>query len=376
MTSSPPSPRFIVVQPTAPTYRLDLFERLAAQLGENFTVYASQQDMGVLSAMTTPARWERRLGALGPLLPGLEWQTGAASIPFERRDVLVVSGAPRNLSNLVLLIRAKLKGARTIWWGHYWSSTSRSWRAAIRFALMRLADHLLFYTDMEVQEYRARTPRRALKPASGLNNGVATTEIVRFRAPFSGQERAGRVLFIGRLTEKAELNLLLHALATPDCAGVILEVIGDGSLRTALEQLAATLGVGDRIVWHGGMADEAAIGAVANRCGLFVYPGGVGLSLIHAMAYGLPAVVHDDRWGHMPEIAALRPGVNGVTFRRGDAGALAAAIRNALGDPNRLESMSAAAVATTDRTFNTEDMAKRFLAALSGTGGGRGRHSP
>ena len=32
-------------------------------------------------------------------------------------------------------------------------------------------------------------------------------------------------------------------------------------------------------------------------------PGAVGLSLIHAMAYGLPCLVHSNRLQHMPEIA-------------------------------------------------------------------------
>ena len=36
---------------------------------------------------------------------------------------------------------------------------------------------------------------------------------------------------------------------------------------------------------------------------IFVYPGEVGLSLIHAMAYGLPCLVHSDRLKHMPEIS-------------------------------------------------------------------------
>jgi glycosyltransferase involved in cell wall biosynthesis len=356
--------RFILVQPTIPTYRTGLFERLAASLGDAFVVYASRQDMGVLNTSDAPAPWERRLGRMKPLFLGLDWQAGAASIPFDARDVIVVPGGPRNLSALVLLARAKLKGARTIWWGHYWSSTSRSWRAAIRFALMRLADQLLFYTDQEVDEYRARTPQRAQKPAEGLNNGIATKEIVDLRTRFLASERGRNVLFIGRLTEKAELETALHALARPACREVTLHVIGDGDRRSALRRRASELGVEGQVEWWGGLVDEAAIAAVANRCALFVYPGGVGLSLIHALAYGLPAIVHDDRWNHMPEIAALQSGVNGLTFRMGDADGLAEAIANTLSDASTLEAMSAAATRTTDQTFNTDDMARRFLDAL------------
>ena len=71
------------------------------------------------------------------------------------------------------------------------------------------------------------------------------------------------------------------------------------------------------------MAEEPDIAQIANRCRLFVYPGGVGLSLIHAMAYGLPSIIHDDRWRHMPEIAAFQDGRTGRTFEREDPGSLA-----------------------------------------------------
>jgi hypothetical protein len=44
----------------------------------------------------------------------------------------------------VLLLKARLSGAATIWWGRYWSATSRPWRAPLRMLLMRFAHHLLF----------------------------------------------------------------------------------------------------------------------------------------------------------------------------------------------------------------------------------------
>lgn len=363
------SPRYIVVQPAMPSYRLGLFEKLSASLGDGFTVYASQEDMGVLSARPGLAAWERRLGPVRSVLPGLDWQAGATSIPFGRDDVLVVSGAPRNLSTLVLLVLARLKGTKTVWWGHFWSSTSRSWRAAIRFVLMRLAHQLLFYTDMEVDEYLARTPTRARKPARGLNNGVATQEIVRLRAPYRAKDRPLRLLFIGRLTDKAEVDLLLRALAHPACAAVSLEIVGAGPNEAELRRTANNMGLAQRVAWRGGTADEATIAEIANQCRLFAYPGGVGLSLIHALAYGLPAIVHDERRSHMPEIAALQANVNGLTFRRGGAEALAQVIAGAIQEEGLLDRMSAAAVETTALTFNIDDMAHRFHDLLVAMGG-------
>lgn len=63
---------------------------------------------------------------------------------LEAGDVLVLPGNPRNLSSLILLVRGKFNGATIVWWGHYWSSTSRRWRQVLRSLVMAFADVILF----------------------------------------------------------------------------------------------------------------------------------------------------------------------------------------------------------------------------------------
>lgn len=361
-----PSFRITVVQPAVPSYRLSLFARMAQRFGSGFTVYASrQQELGVLCETSERAYWQRDLGPMRRLIAGLEWQVGALALPVSKGDILIVCGAPRAISTLALLMKGRLKGARTIWWGHYWSSTSKPWRAALRFALMRIPDAILFYTDQEVSEYRAAQGKRVSKPVIGLNNGIETQDIERLRIPFDPSGRPRDLLFIGRVTAKAELGLALEALTQPNCADVTLDVIGDGPERFRLQEWARTLGIGDRVVWHGPTVDETRIAAVANRCKAFLYPGSVGLSLIHGLAYGLPAIVHHERWAHMPEIAALEADKNGVMFRKGDATDLANTADRLLSNAEALKRMSRAAIDLTDRTFNTSDMSERFFRALS-----------
>jgi glycosyltransferase involved in cell wall biosynthesis len=353
----------MVLQPTVPSYRRGFFSRLAERYGAGFTVHASHQDLGVLTERTERPAWERPLGPIRTILPGLQWQRGALAIAVGRGDVVVVSGAPRCLSNIAVMIKARLKGARTIWWGHYWSSTSRPWRAGLRMLLMQLADAILFYTDREVEEYLA-TRKGIRKPVLALNNGIETEEIVRLRKPYDPSSRPRDLLFIGRITPKAELDLLLEALALPPCTGIYLDVIGDGEEEARLRGRCAELGIAERVIWHGGTTDEPRIAEVANACKAFVYPGSVGLSLIHALAYGLPAIVHDNRWLHMPEIAAHEAGENGIFFKRGHAASLADTISAMLSNRHQLGLMSANASATIAKTFNTADMAARFCNAI------------
>ncbi|MDB5569820.1 MAG: hypothetical protein JWN93_1003 [Hyphomicrobiales bacterium] len=357
--------RVFFVQPAVPAYRTAFFSRVAELAGSQVRVYASASaEFGSGADAGGDVEWRRQLGPYRKIAPGLYWQDGALSIPMARGDVVVVSGAPRCLSNVALLLKARAVGARTVWWGHYWSSTSKRSNAALRFLLMLAADAILFYTDEEAGHYAKHWWRRKRQPVFALNNGVDVRPIAALRAPYDPQARPRDVLFVGRLTRKAEAHLLLEALAHPSCGGVTLDVVGDGEQAQALALRAHALGLADRVAWHGASVDEATVAAAANRCKMFVYPGAVGLSLVHAMAYGLPAIVHDDRWGHMPEIAAHAPGVTGLTFARGDARALAACVRGALEAHDERMAMSAASLALTARTFNTEDMAHRFCAML------------
>ena len=94
---------------------------------------------------------------------------------------------------------------------------------------------------------------------------------------------------------------------------IILNVIGNDD-HYSMTTNKITFANGSKINWYGKLIDEKDISNIANRCRIFVYPGAVGLSLIHAMAYGLPCLIHSDRCNHMPEIAAFSHGKTGLTF--------------------------------------------------------------
>jgi glycosyltransferase involved in cell wall biosynthesis len=291
----------------------------------------------------------------------VEWQVGALFVPFKRGDTVVVCGAPRNLSTLMLLARARITGARTVWWGQYWSATTEPHRLRLRMKLSRMADALLFYTDAEVDRFHADGWMHP-GPVGALNNGIDITKIRHLRQTYDPVERGNHLLFIGRLTEKAKLNLLISALAEPGLSDCHLHVIGEGSQGHALRAQAVSMGVANRITWHGGTSDEEYIAKVANHCVAFVYPGQVGLSLIHAMAYGLPSVIHGEKLRHMPEIAAFVEGKTGDYFEPGSHTALARAIEELLLKRECLHDMAKICTAIVDQNYNTEVMARRFMA--------------
>jgi glycosyltransferase involved in cell wall biosynthesis len=351
-----------IIQPALPSYRIDFFRRVASAKGQewNVVVYYSKIDMGALTKLSQEYAWSSELGPIISIFFGLFWQHGVTNISIQRGDIVVISGAPRCLSNIYILFKARLLGAKTVWWGHFKGASAKAWRLWLRSLLMRFSDALIFYTDFEVAEFHSSFKFKGALLVRGLNNGLDLADIKSVRDPYFATERENSLLFIGRLTEKSELKLLLRALHEPRLEKVHLRVIGTGNEDLNFRNYARSLGISDRVVWHGEMTSEAEIASIVNRCKLFVYPGAVGLSLLHAMSYGLPCIIHSERREHMPEFSAFDDYATGLAYQRGSSASLSAKISEALVSGETLEKWSQNCVAKTSESFNTEDMARRF----------------
>ena len=356
--------KILIVQPMLTSYRLSFFQSLFDFYGCRLCVYYSLGSMGLLTELYRP-KWGHCLGNVS-CLGGVFIQWGTGKIAIKRNDILVLSGNPRYLSNLMLLAKARLCGAKVVWWGHYMSASSKRWRKVLRFIPMTLSNCLLFYTDREIEKFKADflAPSRLL-PSFALNNAIDTSQIERLRHRYAPSERAQIILFIGRVTKKACLDVLFQALQIVKGDKPSLHIIGDGDQVGSLKELAAELSIDHAIVWHDAMVCENAISKIANRARIFVYPGSVGLSLIHAMAYGLPAILHDSEREQMPEFSAFSDGKTGLTFSYSDPTSLADKISKLIANDTLLREFSNNSTELLSSTFNGGDMKNRFVSMVN-----------
>jgi glycosyltransferase involved in cell wall biosynthesis len=93
-------------------------------------------------------------------------------------------------------------------------------------------------------------------------------------------------------------DLLIGALADCHAAGLDFQLTfaGDGQYRERLLNLAATLGIGDRVHVTGPLAGSAAVREQLAQSDLFILPSraeGIPRALLEAMAAGLPAITSD-----------------------------------------------------------------------------------
>ncbi len=114
------------------------------------------------------------------------------------------------------------------------------------------------------------------------------------RTAFGAKEGDLVIGFTGRLTEIKDIPLLINAfakaLAADDAPPLKLAIVGDGALRPSLESLAAELDLGERITFLGNRTDVFELLAGFDMLALSSLNEGTPLSMIEAMAAGLPVV--------------------------------------------------------------------------------------
>jgi glycosyltransferase involved in cell wall biosynthesis len=130
------------------------------------------------------------------------------------------------------------------------------------------------------------------------------------------------------MTEVKSPDVLLRAFARLGDRGVdaTLAMVGDGPLRPALEELAAGLGVADRVRFLGFREDVGSLYAAADVVALSSTVEGTPVTLIEALAAGRPVVSTD-----IDGVADVVQG-DGLLVPLGDDVALADAMHQLAGD--------------------------------------------
>jgi len=204
-----------------------------------------------------------------------------------------------------------------------------------RRALARRMDDLatVVAVSEEIAAWREATlGRRCAVIPNGVPVPPASTPELRARARSllgleDGEVAVGCVARLAPEKDHATLVRAVHA-ALSTAPRLRLVLAGDGPERGALETLASDLGVTGRVLFLGSRSDVAEILPGLDLFTLASRREGLPLSLLEALAAGLPAVT--TAVGEMPRVLS---GGAGRTVPAGDADALASALAGAALDP-------------------------------------------
>jgi glycosyltransferase involved in cell wall biosynthesis len=184
-----------------------------------------------------------------------------------------------------------------------------------------------------------------------------------------------RVISIGILKPQKRYDVLLRAVAQmPD--KVTLDLVGDGPEMSTLKELASTLGIAGRVVFHGPLYEPGKKSRLLFSAHIGVMPGRGGLAIQEMMRHGVPVIsgVADGteqdliRDRHSGYLIDGFPSPEQISERMRDFLALTS---------EQQVAMARAALEVVAHKSNTETMVQGMEMAVKGAlNGGRAGHLP
>ena len=215
----------------------------------------------------------------------------------------------------------------------------------------------------------------ALAPAGRVELVYHGIDLARFplhravRPPRDGRREPVVILSVARLVEKKGTDLLLDALARlPRDLRWRFVHVGGGPLKARMQRRAQRLGIAQRIVWRGALAQEQVLAeyraadlfALACRVARDGDRDGLPNVLAEAQSQGLACVA--TRVSAIGEL--IGDGATGVLVQENDVAALAAALEALIRSPERRRALGEAGQARVRAGFtleaNFERLAARF----------------
>jgi glycosyltransferase involved in cell wall biosynthesis len=175
-----------------------------------------------------------------------------------------------------------------------------------------------------------------------------------------GPRPDGPIVTVARLSPEKDIANLLRALAivARTHPAVRLEIAGDGPCREDTVRLACELGLEPRVRFLGETRD---VPALLERASMFVLPSqteGISLTLLEAMARGLPVAA--TAVGGTPEV--VDDGVTGLLVPTRHPQALADALLRLHAEPDVAAGMGKAGRRRVEAHFDVRSMVRRYEA--------------
>lgn len=355
------SARVSLQQRVFPEYRAPFFNLLAQNCLQGFSLFAG--DPRLEEAITTAPGLQNGDFQRGRNLHISKGKTFAlyqhgliAWLERWQPNVLIVEANPRYLSTPAAVQWMHTYYKPVIGWGLGAPPAGKA-ETLLRNNFLKSLDAVIAYSKTGADQYSAcgLDPRKIFVSANAVAHRPTQTAPDR---PFTFQGGKPNLLFVGRLQERKNLDLLLQACAAlPAKLTPTLTIVGDGPDRTRLEEIAKKIFPSAHFT---GAKHGAELDPYFDKADLFVLPGTGGLAVQQAMAHALPVIVGqaDGTQGEL-----VRP-ENGVVLPAATLETLTAALTSALSDVKKLRLMGLASYRIVTEEVNLEAMLESFAKAI------------
>ncbi|MEJ8734542.1 glycosyltransferase [Mediterraneibacter sp. ICN-202921] len=202
--------------------------------------------------------------------------------------------------------------------------------------LMKIAYHFFGVTAVAINEGVKDSIRECYKLAGDvvpiIKNGVDITKF------YSGKKASTLTLInVGRFSPQKNHKLLIKCMANilKENKNIKLVLIGEGELKNEIEQLVSELKLNENVHFTGNVSNVEEYLAAADIYVMTSDYEGLPLSVIEAMAAGLPIVT--TKAGGVVNL--VKDGQNGILVDVGDEEAISDAVLNLIKDSEKRQEM-------------------------------------
>ncbi|MCK5171737.1 MAG: glycosyltransferase family 4 protein [Bacteroidales bacterium] len=310
--------KVILLEPVLAHYRKDVFESFLKSKDFNFEIVAGRSYQGINSLKGN----EKSLfshASFKLFNHTFYFLKGAIKFIYSKKpSIIICTGVDFHLIHtlIIYLIHRILFRKKFYWWSH--ATTGNQGRVGY---LMR---KLIYKTSSGILSYNREGRDNLLlmgindKKIKVVNNSLNKEDYGYLNHDIfknNNDNDKFTILYSGRITKAKKVDLLIKAL------GLIKEknlfdfkcyIIGDGNLEQCIK-LAKEFCIDDKIDFVGAKYGKEARSYFLDS-DLFVYPGGIGLSILHSMSFGVPVITTNNTDLHFPEFELLQQGYNGELY--------------------------------------------------------------
>lgn len=331
--------KIAVVYHMFPHYRFAVMQALDSSLKNNYTFVGDDKAFEGIKSVSTSDFKDFRVGRYC-IFKGVWWQPIAIKVAMSHEfDTVILLANPNFLSTWVAALLARLTGKRVLFWTHGWLNRER--------LLKRIFRHIFYKLAHVVMVYGERSKKIGVESGFPSNkiavvyNSLDTDKAAGVVARIESGELANvnpRLFFMepnrpllictARLTTLCRFDLLLDAAHELVGRGqpVNIILVGDGPVKADLEKKAQDLKL--NVHFYGSCYDESTLGQLIYHADLTVSPGKIGLTAMHSLMYGTPAITHNEFDFQMPEVESIIKGKTGDFFQRDSVSDLAVKIES------------------------------------------------
>ena len=254
------------------------------------------------------------------LLGEIYWQWGVIAVLFKRNRTFILTGDPYCLTNWLILIVNRILGRKTILWTHGMYGDERGIKEKLKLFFLSLASGILLYGERGRQILLGYNFQN--KKLNVIYNSTNYSDQLFFRKRAVGypifKNPYPVLLFVGRITKRKKVQLLVDAFENLNTIGVRcnLLIIGDFENGNANYLSFRSEHFKNQVKHFDGCYNEEILSNYFKVSDITVVPGDVGLLAIQSLTYGVPVITHDFFESHGPEYEVINVGLTGDFFRK------------------------------------------------------------